>query len=863
VGRRRELELARSWIRAGDGVFVLGDSGVGKTALARMLAQQEEAAGRRVHYVVGHAVSRDTPFSALAGALGGLDTSGLSPAQARHALIGALRGEADAVPLLVLDDVQLVDDESARTVLELAAGGEVLVVATTQQVSGSSLARRLWRDGHCERMELRGLDGEEILEFLEHALDGPVDASVVATFSQRSQGNPLMLRELLGAARDSGSLERRAAWVLSGSAPISGGVTELIRERLDGLDDAPRDTMEVLAAAEPLSLPVALDLLDESVLDVLEGQGLVAVRPGVAGTEVVTAHPLYGEVLRAAMPVLRLRRARLRVASRLEAGDDARPGDLVRAALWRVEDAQPVDPQRLLVAARMARGLSLETAERLARAAAADGASLPAVLLLAEILTHRGRGEEAAALLATLPPDSLADDDREAIVYCAAVGQGLAAGDPGQGVAMVEGVLAGDRAATDQLRALHVSLLSLDARFDEALARGRPLVDDPRADAAVRTLAAIGVVGATYWQGAFDRAVRDADALIPIARSARSEVPYAESSLHLIAVSSLVDKGDHEEAERRALALRRQAEADSDAFAMPRSEYLLARVAQYRGRSVEATRRFRRCVATAGPFDHFILRHLWAMVARSSATSGDLEGAAEALAGGAHLVPMKPYEPEWDLAQAAVLAARLQMAEAADRAAWAASVAADCGEWSLAVAGYHDAARYGASRSVVAALRAVPAPDGALADVFRQHVDALTSGDAAGLDTVSQRFEHLGATYFAAEAAEEAALAHERRQSRRSAMASAQHARLLRGRCDALSPWLTGAASGAALTAREREVAALAVEGRSDAAIAEHLGVSIRTAQTHLARCYAKLGISRRTQLAAALAGEPGSGRSD
>ena len=58
-----------------------------------------------------------------------------------------------------------------------------------------------------------------------------------------------------------------------------------------------------------------------------------------------------------------------------------------------------------------------------------------------------------------------------------------------------------------------------------------------------------------------------------------------------------------------------------------------------------------------------------------------------------------------------------------------------------------------------------------------------------------------------------------------------------------------------ALTPRERQVAVLAAEGLTDAAISGQLGISVRTAQTHLARCYAKLGITRRTELASALAG--------
>ena len=51
------------------------------------------------------------------------------------------------------------------------------------------------------------------------------------------------------------------------------------------------------------------------------------------------------------------------------------------------------------------------------------------------------------------------------------------------------------------------------------------------------------------------------------------------------------------------------------------------------------------------------------------------------------------------------------------------------------------------------------------------------------------------------------------------------------------------------MTARERQIAALAAGGDSDAAIADRLGISARTVQTHLARVYTKLGINSRTEI--------------
>lgn len=58
-------------------------------------------------------------------------------------------------------------------------------------------------------------------------------------------------------------------------------------------------------------------------------------------------------------------------------------------------------------------------------------------------------------------------------------------------------------------------------------------------------------------------------------------------------------------------------------------------------------------------------------------------------------------------------------------------------------------------------------------------------------------------------------------------------------------------AAGAALTAREQELAELAASGSSSAEIAEQLGLSIRTVEHHLSSVYSKLGLRSRAELAA------------
>jgi DNA-binding CsgD family transcriptional regulator len=119
-------------------------------------------------------------------------------------------------------------------------------------------------------------------------------------------------------------------------------------------------------------------MVGEPLLIALEEARLITVRPGLAGTEVATAHPLYGEVLRAGLPVLRLRRLRLALAGALEAAWQPGPHDLVRAASWRLDSGQGDDPQRLLAAARAARGIGavpLTPRERQIAALASGGHS--------------------------------------------------------------------------------------------------------------------------------------------------------------------------------------------------------------------------------------------------------------------------------------------------------------------------------------------------------------------------------------------------------------------------------------------------------------------------------------------------------
>ena len=124
----------------------------------------------------------------------------------------------------------------------------------------------------------------------------------------------------------------------------------------------------------------------------------------------------------------------------------------------------------------------------------------------------------------------------------------------------------------------------------------------------------------------------------------------------------------------------------------------------------------------------------------------------------------------------------------------------------------------------------------------RAHVDAAT------------RFLELGFNVRAAEISARAARDAKRHGDTRSAARLERIASSAVGRMDGvLTPSITGYKAAVPLTDREREIASLVSRGATSKEVGLHLNLSARTVDNHLQRVFAKLGVSGRRELRAAI----------
>lgn len=850
TGRDDEIELVLGALREDTGVVLAGAAGVGKTRLAREALAA--LGGPTPVWVMATEAAASIPLAALAALVppGDLGPDRLSLFRGMTAVLAAqFPGER---PLLAVDDAHLLDPLSAAFVQHVATSGSARTVLTIRSGEPAPDAvSALWKDGYCRRIDLQALSEHEVVQLLDGALGGQVAAAVRHWGFTQSEGNPLVLHELLMTALEAGSLvQDRSMWRLVAAPPPGDRLTDLLRDRIGKLTPPQGQALELVALGEPLPIDALAALVDSGIVDQLERRAVITTE--VVGSRQVarTSHPILGEVLRAGLPPGVATRLRGTLADALATAGD--PGDAVRVTTWQLAAGRDISADRLLEAATEARRkFDPAAAERLAAAAVEAGGEAVAHIARAGALVVLGRHGEAAEVVADLAGDALPERLAGRLLLTRVMATGYGLGRIDDVLALLDDAAAWHPGPAWQRRVEvnRAGVYSYAGRFAEAVAVGLPLVEEAFDQGGRMPNVAAGVAIALLQIGR----AGEAEALT-VRLTAGAGGPAAAGQGDFLAWAGVRIVAGRGWAEVESVASQRhqRAVADDDAAGAGVAALALGNLALARGCASAAVRWLREAATAMETADaRGLLLTSLGFLAHAEALAGTAPDSIRAW-----FAPLGEGRPgPWVdhmlvRADAWVTAAEGELTRAQRLAL---DGAAACGESLLNEASLlHSALRLGTKPADVAGrldeLEALT--DSALAALFAAHARGLVARNGAALDSVSDAFDEMGAFLLAAEACADAAAIHRANGRAASARSAAARSAALAVRCDgARTPKLGPVAVGVTLSRREREVAGLAARDLSNAEIAERLTLSVRTVESHLYRAMSKLGVTRREDL--------------
>jgi ATP/maltotriose-dependent transcriptional regulator MalT len=859
VGRAEEQRYISDAIADPDrpGVLVAGRAGVGKTRLIHEVLRTTY--GYHLERITASESVRSLPFGAFAHLLPSnlheVDQVDLLSVLGRH-----LQRRAEGRPIvLAVDDVQLLDGLSAGFIDYVAVRRLATVLLTLR--SGSSVPdglSRLCRDGDIPRLELQALSRSEFDEIAESALDGLIESASLQRMWEVTRGNVLFARELIADVMDAGELrEIHGAWRWTGEVGSTPRLQEAIAARLDGLPDAGRRFLELLSVGEPLALALAEQITADGVLIELERRGLITV--GSEGAPSIRFnHPLFGEVLRAQMPPLLRRQINQQLAHVLGREVEHTPADLLKLAVLWQGSGERVDPVILAEAAQVANRLSDHAlAETLASDSLAQQTTFAAQLELGWSLLHQRRFEEATEILAPLVGREPDDSARERLADALSNAMGHGLGRIGDALALMAEIERSALGMTTRalIRCHRATLHGFVCEYEEAIELGKSAMKADGDDRVfVRSLTS--VASSLVMIGRTEEALSLTEAGLARALRVREELPRAPSWAVSSRCTALAFAGRVPESlELLDLAL-------SSSGHHPPEQRVLSNV--YRARflllegKVASAGRCLKDAALGVRTDPIYGSWCFALLAEAEALLGHPAAAAEArseslsLGGNERLASFVDERRAlaWVDAQEGRLTHAIE-------ALWVvADMALERGQRCFELLILNDLLRLGESGAATRTQEVSDLVEGSLAEAVGLHARAMVSKRGRDLELAASSFFDIGHSLMASElwGAASAAYGREglRARSTKAAKRSYETADLCEGARVGPAAW---ADQVEPLSRRQREVALLAAQGATNVEIATALSLSVRTVESHLYAAFAKLGLTARDELSAALVG--------
>jgi DNA-binding CsgD family transcriptional regulator len=856
----RDDELGQALAALGDdaefhGVALVGDRGVGKSTLARALADSLESGGSTVRYVLGTQTGSTVPLGAFYRSV--TVDAPQEPAAMLAAAQRALEREQNLV--VVVDDAQLLDPLSSTLVHQLGASGSARLIVTIR--SGHPVpdaVTALLKERLLLSLRIEAFTREQTEALASAVLGGVVDTRLINELHQRTAGNPLLLCGLLSAGRESGVLVRTdAGWQLRGALRVNRQLYDLLESHLQSFAPEELEAVVILAVAEVLDWGILRGLCDADVVGRLERGGVIQVVADGANTVARLRYPIVGEAAMQRAGVVRTRQLTSALAQELQKQmltQEERSGlpdvrTRIQLAQFMTRSDLTPDLDVIVDAAASAVTMSdIACGEELARFAFDRGGGLRAAIVLAEAIGWQGRGDEVEAVLNDVDPDGA---DEWLVVRWGCLRAANLFFSCGQ-AEQARLALADVRARVDSEALLLPLVTAMEAAFAFFSGDVRTAANLGRAVCTsdvpvVRMWAATWTCWALALAGRFGEVQRVADA----GRAAVFDQlgPY-RFAVSLAEVVALTASGDNRAAERvwERYAPTTRVWPAADAFL----HAMLGLVQLARGALPAACSAFQDSISAMSrgfPSGWLMLVTAWS--AQAEGARGDAEAAAAALRRSeeAYGPQVAVFLPELELARAWERACVGQTSVAQTHAVRAAQIARQSGMYAVEMHALHIAVRFGDRSQTERLAELAETLNTPLAEAMAEHARGLADHDGDLLDAAAVRFTDMGAAGLAAEAVAHAAREHACTGQRGKEIKSSTRAHGLARQGGIRTPAVDAAAWPLPITAREREIANLVAAGLSNRQIADRLVVSVRTVEGHVYRIFAKLGIDDRDQL--------------
>lgn len=773
-----------------------------------------------------------TPYGAIAHFVPGESTqvSVLSRLISRLQTANAAAGRI----AVVLDDLHLLDEESAAVIAELAARRFLFVIGTV--ALGGHVPEAftpLWSGGRLLTVPIRPMSAEAMDQLIVGLPGVRRDAVARRRLAKVTGRNPLALQALVEMLPGQGLAGR---WLAEAGPAV-------------------RAVVEVVACADPMPLWLVEKLMLPEAIDAAEQAGMVRIGNAgggrgdgdSTGALVRVAPPLSAPLVRCLLTTGALQRIYRTLITALLSEPLDRDG-VLHAGQWQLRAATTIRPDCFLPAAQEAlRRCELPLAAELAQAAREQRPDFAADLLYCRVLSLQGENQRA---LDAMPPQP--SDGTEQAAQWAELSAEIRYFGLGQPAFVAERILDGVVGGPDPHRAaaLRTWIRLADGRSWEALSTARMTLTASDSGAQARGLVAEAGTAAAALTGrvALGRALETHTLSMPgssptwataqrgygvcLARLFSGDLPSAQQLSdqgfeNAVAAGAKPIAGIW--AALRASVAKARGQVRTACSLLEEALLLLPREGWGGSRAVCATE----------------------LAGVSAMTEGrTFAGEWLTRAGWRAAVHAPLFEPWVELNRAWAFAGVGNLPRAIEACHRAAVVAADCGFLALEASALYDAARLGAANAVYQRLAELThLVEGDAVRVMASAANGLACRDEEILVRATEAFDKLGYRLLAAETA--TAASHARRLHGRQASAAVLHERaeaLAEGCEGARTPLLDRWRLHAQLTPREREVVLLAPTSTTPQ-IAARLGLSPRTVSNYLQRAYDKLGLTGRADL--------------